>query len=42
MALTNYFLARVLDEKLKRERNEKLHPAQGSGRKRPRFSNVAV
>ncbi|KAI0138645.1 hypothetical protein F4776DRAFT_619317 [Hypoxylon sp. NC0597] len=33
-------LTRVLDEKLKRERNEKLHPGPGSGRKRPRHSNV--
>jgi hypothetical protein len=34
------FPARVLDDKLKRERNEKLHPAAGSARKRPRHSNV--
>ncbi|KAK2066705.1 hypothetical protein P8C59_000496 [Phyllachora maydis] len=33
-------LTRVLDEKLKRERNEKLHPATGSVRKRPRHSNA--
>ncbi|KAI0115426.1 hypothetical protein F4814DRAFT_322059 [Daldinia grandis] len=33
-------LTRVLDEKLKRERNDKLHPALGSGRKRARHSNV--
>ncbi|KAJ9137098.1 BTB/POZ domain-containing protein [Pleurostoma richardsiae] len=33
-------LTRVLDEKLKRERNEKLHPAPGSARKRPRHSQV--
>ncbi|OTB07264.1 hypothetical protein M426DRAFT_318286 [Hypoxylon sp. CI-4A] len=33
-------LTRVLDEKLKRERNDKLHPATGSGRKRARHSNV--
>ncbi|KAI8962825.1 hypothetical protein F5Y11DRAFT_321752 [Daldinia sp. FL1419] len=33
-------LTRVLDEKLKRERNDKLHPAMGSGRKRARHSNV--
>ncbi|KAL7626456.1 hypothetical protein AAE478_003228 [Parahypoxylon ruwenzoriense] len=33
-------LTRVLDEKLKRERNEKLHPATGSARKRARHSNV--
>ncbi len=30
--------ARVLDDKLKRERNEKMHPATGSGRKRSRMS----
>ncbi|KAL2257602.1 hypothetical protein VTK26DRAFT_9415 [Humicola hyalothermophila] len=36
-------LTRVLDEKLKRERNEKMHPsAPGSARKRPRHSNTAV
>ncbi|KXX79137.1 hypothetical protein MMYC01_204159 [Madurella mycetomatis] len=34
-------LTRVLDDKLKRERNEKLHPGQGSARKRPRHSNAA-
>ncbi|KAI1661823.1 hypothetical protein F4813DRAFT_174351 [Daldinia decipiens] len=33
-------LTRVLDEKLKRERNDKLHPASGSARKRARHSNV--
>ncbi|KAI0882079.1 uncharacterized protein GGS22DRAFT_171482 [Annulohypoxylon maeteangense] len=33
-------LTRVLDEKLKRERNDKLHPAPSSGRKRPRHSGV--
>ncbi|XXG96887.1 hypothetical protein Hte_003178 [Hypoxylon texense] len=33
-------LTRVLDEKLKRERNDKLHPAQGSARKRPRHGNA--
>lgn len=33
-------LTRVLDEKLKRERNEKLHPASGSVRKRPRHSQA--
>ncbi|KAI1085544.1 hypothetical protein F5B20DRAFT_518775 [Whalleya microplaca] len=35
-------LTRVLDEKLKREKNEKMHPATGSGsaRKRARHSNV--
>ncbi len=32
--------ARVLDEKLKRERNEKTHPVSGSARKRARYSNV--
>ncbi|KAK4041093.1 hypothetical protein C8A01DRAFT_45641 [Parachaetomium inaequale] len=33
-------LTRVLDEKLKRERNEKMHPgAPGSARKRPRHSS---
>ncbi|ROT36161.1 hypothetical protein SODALDRAFT_394035 [Sodiomyces alkalinus F11] len=36
-------LTRVLDEKLKRERTEKMHPAAGpaSGRKRARHSNVS-
>ncbi|KAI1781302.1 hypothetical protein F4818DRAFT_398670 [Hypoxylon cercidicola] len=33
-------LTRVLDEKLKRERNDKLHPASGSVRKRPRHSQT--
>ncbi|KAI1497534.1 hypothetical protein F5X99DRAFT_396645 [Biscogniauxia marginata] len=33
-------LTRVLDEKLKREKNEKLHPASGSARKRARHSGV--
>ncbi|KAI5855040.1 hypothetical protein GGS23DRAFT_601520 [Durotheca rogersii] len=33
-------LTRVLDEKLKRERNEKMHPATGSARKRARHSNI--
>lgn len=33
-------LTRVLDEKLKRERNEKMTPGSGSVRKRPRHSNV--
>ncbi|KAI1325199.1 hypothetical protein F5Y16DRAFT_276472 [Xylariaceae sp. FL0255] len=34
-------LTRVLDEKLKRERNEKMHPASsGSARKRARHSNA--
>ncbi|CAJ2507080.1 Uu.00g082660.m01.CDS01 [Anthostomella pinea] len=33
-------LTRVLDEKLKRERNEKMHPATGSVRKRARHSNT--
>ncbi|KAI1265202.1 hypothetical protein F5Y18DRAFT_417321 [Xylariaceae sp. FL1019] len=33
-------LTRVLDEKLKREKNEKMHPATGSARKRARHSNV--
>ncbi|UNI13937.1 hypothetical protein JDV02_000626 [Purpureocillium takamizusanense] len=32
-------LTRVLDDKLKRERNEKMHPATGSGRKRARHSS---
>lgn len=36
---TNPFLARVLDEKLKRERNEKMTPGT-AGRKRARHSNV--
>ncbi|KAJ6786339.1 hypothetical protein PWT90_04729 [Aphanocladium album] len=31
-------LTRVLDDKLKRERTEKMHPATGSGRKRSRLS----
>ncbi|KAJ8120375.1 hypothetical protein O1611_g10380 [Lasiodiplodia mahajangana] len=36
-----FFLARVLDEKLKRERNEKMTPGgPSSGRKRPRHSNI--
>ncbi|KAL2158860.1 hypothetical protein VTH06DRAFT_4052 [Thermothelomyces fergusii] len=36
-------LTRVLDEKLKRERNEKMHPGTpGSARKRPRHSSVAA
>ncbi|KAI9166502.1 hypothetical protein HJFPF1_02608 [Paramyrothecium foliicola] len=34
-------LTRVLDDKLKRERNEKTHPASGSHRKRPRQSTGA-
>ncbi|KAK4178143.1 hypothetical protein QBC36DRAFT_344862 [Triangularia setosa] len=33
-------LTSVLDEKLKRERNEKMHPASGSARKRPRHSSA--
>ncbi|KAH9900456.1 hypothetical protein F4778DRAFT_143444 [Xylariomycetidae sp. FL2044] len=33
-------LTRVLDEKLKREKNDKMHPATGSARKRARHSNV--
>ncbi|KAI3336854.1 hypothetical protein HD806DRAFT_19780 [Xylariaceae sp. AK1471] len=33
-------LTRVLDEKLKRERNEKMTPGTSSTRKRPRHSNV--
>ncbi|EMR71487.1 hypothetical protein UCREL1_1474 [Eutypa lata UCREL1] len=33
-------LTRVLDEKLKRERNDKLHPTPSSARKRPRHSQV--
>ncbi|KAK4196051.1 hypothetical protein QBC40DRAFT_288029 [Triangularia verruculosa] len=35
-------LTRVLDEKLKRERNEKMHPASGSARKRPRHSSTTA
>ncbi|KAK4187529.1 hypothetical protein QBC35DRAFT_474439 [Podospora australis] len=35
-------LTRVLDEKLKRERNEKMHPAPGSARKRPRHSSTTT
>ncbi|KAI0910115.1 hypothetical protein F4824DRAFT_493879 [Ustulina deusta] len=33
-------LTRVLDEKLKRERNEKMTPGAGSARKRARHSNI--
>lgn len=33
-------LSRVLDDKLKRERQDKMHPASGSARKRPRHSGV--
>ncbi|KAK1242353.1 hypothetical protein MKX07_000339 [Trichoderma sp. CBMAI-0711] len=33
-------LTRVLDDKLKRERNEKMHPSSGSVRKRPRHSSA--
>ncbi|KAK4160677.1 hypothetical protein QBC43DRAFT_219272 [Cladorrhinum sp. PSN259] len=33
-------LTRVLDEKLKRERNEKMHPGSSSARKRPRHSTT--
>ncbi|KXJ94624.1 hypothetical protein Micbo1qcDRAFT_232072 [Microdochium bolleyi] len=33
-------LTRVLDEKLKREKNEKMHPASSSARKRARHSGV--
>ncbi|UKZ77020.1 hypothetical protein TrVFT333_004736 [Trichoderma virens FT-333] len=32
-------LTRVLDDKLKRERNEKMHPSTGSVRKRPRHGS---
>ncbi|KAH6606946.1 hypothetical protein Trco_006099 [Trichoderma cornu-damae] len=35
-------LTRVLDDKLKRERNEKMHPSTGSVRKRPRHSGGGV
>ncbi|KAG6000871.1 hypothetical protein E4U43_001476 [Claviceps pusilla] len=35
-------LTRVLDEKLKRERNDKMHPATGSARKRARHSSSAA
>ncbi|KAK0639551.1 hypothetical protein B0T16DRAFT_361148 [Cercophora newfieldiana] len=35
-------LTRVLDEKLKRERNEKMHPGPSSVRKRPRHSSTAA
>ncbi|KAL1839412.1 hypothetical protein VTJ49DRAFT_1543 [Mycothermus thermophilus] len=37
-------LTRVLDEKLRRERNEKMHPGStpGSARKRPRHSSTAA
>lgn len=37
--LLTVHIARVLDDKLKRERNEKMHPATGSGRKRARHSS---
>lgn len=33
-------LTRVLDEKLKREKNEKMHPATSSARKRARHSGI--
>lgn len=33
-------LTRVLDEKLKREKQEKMHPTPGSSRKRPRASGI--
>lgn len=33
------FLARVLDDKLKREKSDKMHPATSSGRKRARHSS---
>ncbi|KAK8050019.1 hypothetical protein PG994_011749 [Apiospora phragmitis] len=39
-SVTMFSTARVLDEKLKRESQSKLHPAPGSGRKRPRHSQV--
>ncbi|GAB0139024.1 hypothetical protein EsDP_00007242 [Epichloe bromicola] len=35
-------LTRVLDDKLKRERNDKMHPATGSVRKRARHSSSAA
>ncbi|KAM0482450.1 hypothetical protein ACHAPX_002968 [Trichoderma viride] len=35
-------LTRVLDDKLKRERNEKMHPSSGSVRKRPRHGSGGV
>ncbi|KJZ76480.1 hypothetical protein HIM_04209 [Hirsutella minnesotensis 3608] len=35
-------LTRVLDEKLKRERSDKMHPATSSGRKRARHSSGAA
>lgn len=35
-------LTRVLDDKLKRERNEKMHPSSGSVRKRPRHASGGV
>ncbi|KAL7935136.1 hypothetical protein V8C35DRAFT_27297 [Trichoderma chlorosporum] len=35
-------LTRVLDDKLKRERNEKMHPSTGSVRKRPRHGSGGV
>ncbi|KAK7751801.1 hypothetical protein SLS62_006287 [Diatrype stigma] len=38
--LSKFAPPRVLDEKLKRERNDKLHPAPSSARKRPRHSQV--
>lgn len=36
---TNTIAARVLDDKLKRERNDKMHPSTASGRKRARHSS---
>lgn len=40
MALLTLLAARVLDEKLKRENNAKLHPGMASARKRARHSNT--
>jgi hypothetical protein len=39
--LLTHSTARVLDDKLKRESNAKMHPASGSVRKRPRHSSNA-
>lgn len=40
--LTGIFTARVLDDKLKRERTDKMHPSTTSGRKRARHSSSAA
>lgn len=38
--LLNVLIARVLDEKLRRETKEKVHPTPGSSRKRARQSGI--